>query len=151
MIEGILSWSETHQTFLFWLAILSGLLFLGSILSLPFLATQIPQDYFSDAKRHQAQLKQSHPLIYLTIRLLKNFLGWLLILAGIVMLVLPGQGLLTILMGLVLSDFPGKFALERRLASNARIMGGINWLRERRGRPPLDTPFNQMGSGRTIT
>lgn len=143
MIEGILSWIEGRQAFLFWLAGLSGLLCLGSILMLPFLAALIPQDYFSEPQRHRTTLRRMHPLIYLALRLLKNLLGWLLVVAGIIMLVLPGQGLLTILMGLVLSDFPGKFALERRLAGNARIMATINWLRQHRGRPPLDAPFAQ--------
>ena len=40
--------------------------------------------------------------------------GWLLlILGGILMLVLPGQGLFTIIIGLMLSNYPGKYSIEK--------------------------------------
>jgi hypothetical protein len=135
-----LSWVEAHQGLLLSLAGLSVLMFVGSLLSLPFLLARIPEDYFTDPQRHAARLKSLHPVVYLSLRLLKNLLGWVLVLAGILMLVLPGQGILTIIMGLVLSDFPGKFALERRLASDRRILCGINWIRRRSGHTPIVPP-----------
>ena len=140
MFDALLSWIESHQALTLLLAGASVLTFIGSILALPVLVAAMPEDYFVDARRHQSRLRRFHPLIYLSLRLLKNGLGWLLVLCGIAMLVLPGQGLLTILVGLVLSDFPGKFALERRLAMNPRIMAAFNWLRRRTGRPPLQVP-----------
>ena len=45
-------------------------------------------------------------------------MGYLLIIGGILMLVLPGQGLLTILLGLIFSDYPGKYKLEKKVAAN---------------------------------
>jgi hypothetical protein len=144
MIDGILTWIATHQTLTLSLAALSAALFIGSLLSLPFLVSRIPADYFLDAKRHHGRLEQMHPMTYLAVRVAKNLLGWLLLVAGIAMLVLPGQGLLTILTGLVLCDFPGKYNLERRLASNPRILGSINWLRRRGGHAPLLAPFAQQ-------
>lgn len=56
------------------------------------------------------------------------------------MLVLPGQGLVTILAGLLLLDFPGKFKLERALVRQPAVMNALNWIRVRRGRPPLQVP-----------
>jgi len=53
------------------------------------------------------------------------------------MLVLPGQGLLTIFVGLMLLDFPGKYQVERRAVSYKPILRSINWLRQRVGRDPL--------------
>ncbi|MBK1717264.1 PGPGW domain-containing protein [Thiocystis violacea] len=143
MLGAVLSWIESNQALTLGLAILSVLTFLGSILILPLLVAAMPEDYFVDAKRHDARLRRFHPLVYYGLRLLKNLLGWLLVLAGTIMLVLPGQGLLTILVGLVLSDFPGKFALERRLANSRRVMGAFNWLRRRVGRPPLRSPSGE--------
>jgi archaellum biogenesis protein FlaJ (TadC family) len=140
MFDAFLSWIESHQTLTLVLAGASLLTFIGSILVLPVLVAAMPEDYFLDARRHQSRLQRLRPLIYLALRILKNVLGWLLVLCGILMLVLPGQGLLTILVGLVLSDFPGKFALERRLAGTPRIMAAFNWLRRRAGRPPLQAP-----------
>lgn len=140
MLDALLSWIESHQALTLLLAGASVLTFIGSILALPVLVAAMPEDYFVDAERHRSRLRRFHPLIYLALRILKNVVGWLLVLCGILMLVLPGQGLLTILVGLVLSDFPGKFALERWLAMNPRIMTTFNWLRRRAGRPPLQTP-----------
>jgi hypothetical protein len=138
MIDMI--WIEGHQGLLLSLAGLSVLMFVGSLIALPILLARIPEDYFVDPKRHATRLKRMHPLLYLSLRILKNLVGWMLVLAGILMLVLPGQGILTIIMGLVLSDFPGKFALERRLASDHRILSGINWIRWRSGHAPLLPP-----------
>lgn len=140
MIDAVMVWYDTHQALTLWLAGLSTAIFALSLLSLPFLAARIPEDYFCDEQRQRSQFKGLHPLAYLLLRVCKNLLGWLLVVAGLIMLVLPGQGLLTILMGLMLSDFPGKFALERRLVSNPKIWSAINWLRARRGQPPLRAP-----------
>ncbi len=135
-----MSWIEAHQGLLLFLAGLSVLMFVGSLIALPFLLARIPVDYFVDPHRHSARLKSLHPVVYLSLRLLRNLVGSVLVLAGILMLVLPGQGILTIIMGLVLSDFPGKYALERRLASDRRILCGINWIRRRSGHDPLLPP-----------
>jgi hypothetical protein len=53
------------------------------------------------------------------------------------MLVLPGQGVLTILLGIALLDLPGKRHLERRLIALPTVLRTINKLREKFGRPPL--------------
>lgn len=68
---------------------------------------------------------------------LKNLVGVVFLLAGIAMLVLPGQGLLTVLIGISLIDFPGKHRLEARLVSQRLVLQAINAVRHRFGRPPL--------------
>jgi hypothetical protein len=72
--------------------------------------------------------------------ILKNAAGWLFIAAGIAMLVLPGQGIITIVVGLTLSDFPSKFRLERWLAGRRLLIRAMNWTRSRAGRSPLQVP-----------
>jgi hypothetical protein len=67
----------------------------------------------------------------------KNLLGCLFVVAGLLMLVLPGQGLLSILIGIILLDFPGKYSVERWLISRPPVLHTVNWLRRRAGRPPL--------------
>jgi hypothetical protein len=52
----------------------------------------------------------------------------------------PGQGLLTIAVGLILLDFPGKFRLERWLATRRSVWRSLNWLRRRAGSKPLQMP-----------
>ena len=145
MIDTIWSWAASNEWLLAGLALASVAMFIGSLLALPFLVARLPTDYFADPRRHTSRLHRLHPLVYLAVLVLKNLLGWVLVLAGIAMLVLPGQGLVTILIGLVLSDFPGKFALERRLACTPAIFNALNWLRGRAGHPPLQAPLDRDG------
>jgi hypothetical protein len=67
----------------------------------------------------------------------KNLMGYVLIAAGIAMLVLPGQGMVTMLLGIILVDLPGKYRLERWLVARGPVFRSINWLRRRAGRDPL--------------
>ena len=68
-----------------------------------------------------------------------NLLGWLLIVAGLLLSVpgVPGQGLVTILIGLLLVDFPGKGRLLRRCLARPSIQERLDRLRVRWGRPPF--------------
>lgn len=71
--------------------------------------------------------------------LLKNVFGLVLVLLGVVMSLpgVPGQGVLTILLGLMLMDFPGKRGLEYKLVSRPKVLQAINGLRAKFDRPPL--------------
>ena len=63
--------------------------------------------------------------------------GLLLILAGIAMLVLPGQVTVTILIGLAITSFPVKYKLERSIASQPAVGATLNKIRKLTGKPPL--------------
>jgi hypothetical protein len=112
-----------------------GLTILGvvSLITLPFLLIRIPADHFTRA--HATEPRR--PTQWLG-WFIKNLFGVLLLLVGIVMLVLPGQGILTIFAALVLLDFPGKRRLERWLVQRPRVLSGLNALRARARRPPLE-------------
>lgn len=56
------------------------------------------------------------------------------------MLILPGQGALTILIDLALTNFPGKYAIERRIASSPAVGWTLNRIRALAARPPLQLP-----------
>ena len=123
-----------------WLA-LGSLLMLGAgFLSLPFLVARIPADYFSHHHRHPLSESARHPAIRLLLAGLKNAVGAVFVVAGLIMLVLPGQGLLTLFAGLMLMNYPGKFALERWLVTRPYVMPAVNRLRARHGHPPLEDP-----------
>jgi hypothetical protein len=70
----------------------------------------------------------------------KNIAGVLLVALGIVLSLpgIPGQGLLTILLGIMLLDFPGRERLEQKLLSKPAIVNTINRLRGRFNKPPLE-------------
>jgi hypothetical protein len=68
----------------------------------------------------------------------------LIVFVGVAMLLLPGQGILTILIGLMLIDFPGKRRLERRLVQQPSVWRAINWMRAKAHQPPLEMPTTEM-------
>lgn len=70
-------------------------------------------------------------------RVAKNLLGVVLVVLGVIMIFLPGQGLLTIVFGLVLIDFPGKQKLIKKILDRPGLLDKINRLRDRYGKPPL--------------
>ena len=69
----------------------------------------------------------------------KNLLGVVLVIVGVILSLpgVPGQGLLTILLGVMLLDLPGKRRMEQWLVSRPNVLRFVNKLRERYGRPPL--------------
>jgi hypothetical protein len=140
MIETITAFYEEYQLVLGMLAGLSVIMFFASILSLPFLVSLIPADYFQYAEPYRVHHTFKHPVIRLSIISVKNILGWLLIITGVIMLVLPGQGLITMIAGLLLINFPGKRKVERKLVSNPRVLHSINWLRAKYNKEPLLAP-----------
>ncbi|MGV6806616.1 MAG: PGPGW domain-containing protein [bacterium] len=140
LLGAVFDWIGDHQRFALWLGFASIAVFIVSLLSMPWLVSQIPEDYFARDDRRPTPWKTLHPAFRLTILILKNLFGLTLLLGGILMLILPGQGLLTIMMGLLLMDYPGKFRLERWLVSRPTIEKLINWMRDKRGRKPLQIP-----------
>lgn len=139
-MAAILDWIAGHELLLGWLSVISVLMFFGSLIAVPWLVLQIPTDYFLHPDHLVDRWRARHPLVRIGLLTLKNLCGVVLVLAGIAMLVLPGQGILTILMGLICLDFPGKFALERRLARQRPVLLAINWIRAKGKRPPLELP-----------
>ena len=140
MIETITTFFEEYHQVLGMLAGFSVILFFASILSIPFLVSFIPTDYFQYAEPYRVHHTFKHPVIRLSIIITKNILGWLLIITGAILLVLPGQGLITIIVGLLLINFPGKRNVERKLVSNKKVLHVINWLRKKRNKEPLLAP-----------
>jgi hypothetical protein len=96
----------------------------------------IPADYFVGRHRPVGP-RQRHPVIYWARVLMRNVFGWILILVGFALLFMPGQGLLTVLLGLMLVDFPGKRWLEQRIVRRPGVRKSVDALRKRFGREPL--------------
>ena len=136
-LNALIDWITTHQAALSGLAVLSVITFIGTLVAIPILVIHIPEDYFRPEKRLPVSSRINHFGLRLSFLILKNLLGLLFVLAGIAMLVLPGQGLLTILIGLMLMNFPGKYTLERRIVMQKHIFKAINQIRAKADRPPI--------------
>ncbi|WP_461519325.1 PGPGW domain-containing protein [Porticoccus sp.] len=134
----MLDWLSENQTLLTWLSVISLVTFVASLLALPWLVSLIPTDYFNHQHRHPAPFKKHHPVIRVLLLVGKNLLGLVLLCGGILMIFLPGQGLLTIIMGMLLMDYPGKYNLERRIVGHPTVLKSLNWLRNKRDQPPIE-------------
>lgn len=135
-MEFLTQWQEP----LLWASGLSLLAVVATIIGIPWVVTRLPRDYFVRPQRIAWRASTGEPAFALVMQVLKNLLGLLLVMLGIVLLVTPGQGLLTLFIGLMLMNFPGKYRLERWLVMRPGVLNGLNWLRSRRGSPPFDEP-----------
>lgn len=133
----MLDWLVEHQA---WLWTASVVMFVAGLLLVPWLAIRMPSDYFMPQPLRAATWRGRHPLVRALLHALKNAIGIALVLAGVAMLVLPGQGILTILIGLSLLEFPGKRRLELAIVRRPTIHKALDWIRARAKRPPLQLP-----------
>jgi hypothetical protein len=111
-----------------------------ALVGVPWVVTRLPANYFSSDRRHTWRESDGEPLFAVMVGFLKNVVGAVLVILGLVMLVTPGQGLLTLLAGLLLMNFPGKYRLERWLVMRPGVLRALNWLRARQGQAPFEHP-----------
>ncbi|MCF6186191.1 MAG: hypothetical protein L3J49_01775 [Desulfobulbaceae bacterium] len=116
------------------LGILSGLMFVGSLLVVPWMVSRLSDEFFIRHRRRVGQRRKRHPVLTFLLWLLRNSIGVILLGSGLVMLVLPGQGILTILVGIALMDFPGKYRLLERFIELKQVRRSLNWIRRKAGK-----------------
>ena len=136
-INSFFQWFADHPEVLIGMGISSIFIFLISILGISWFVAQIPEDYFMLSKRQTSKWQQQKPILRFIVVVAKNILGLSLIIGGLLMLVLPGQGLLTIVTGLLLVNYPGKYKLEQKLVLMPSIYKALNWIRFKAKKPPL--------------
>ena len=124
-----------YKIYLVWLGTLSFTIFIFSLLTIKWLVALIPSDYF--IKKNNSEFRSNYPIFWLVSIIIKNLVGYTLIVGGILMLVLPGQGLFTIFVGLMLSNYPGKFYIERKFIAIPSVLRAINWLRKKSNTPSI--------------
>lgn len=142
-----LTWLQTYQPLLWWLGALSTVTFLGTLIVVPLLIVRIPADYFLRDQQKPRDGRRQHPVARLSGFVLKNLFGLIFVLVGVAMLVLPGQGILTILIGLMLMNFPGKQTLEQRLVQQPTVLRALNWIRAKANQPALIVPATTATAG----
>jgi hypothetical protein len=139
-MSELFQWVLDHQVLFETLGLVSLGLIVVSLVGFPLVVANLPHDYFVRERRDPAHQTRRHPVLWAALSVAKNILGFVLVVAGIAMLVLPGQGILTILVGLSVSNFPGKFRLERRLVGRPAVGRALNRIRRLAGRPELEIP-----------
>ena len=110
--------------------------FVGSLIAIPWILIRLPSDYF-DIRVPRHWMKNHHPVLRLIGLIIKNAIGVVFLIAGFLMLFLPGQGLLTMLIGISFMDFPNKRRLEAKIIGQQTMFNAINAMRHRLNKPPL--------------
>jgi hypothetical protein len=127
------SWSGLLATVLIFIVT-----FAVSLAIVSFILVRLPPDYFQESS--ERNFLQGYPKwVRLAAVFGKNLLGLILVVVGIILSIpgVPGQGLLTILLGIMLLDFPGKRRLEHRIVSRPKVRDAINGLRQKFGKEPM--------------
>jgi len=101
-------------------SIFSTICFFASLLIIPWIICKLEEDFFL----------RSHEPPYSCV-ILRYFLGFVLLLAGILMLFLPGQGIITVILGLSLLEFPGKQRAVEGLLAIHSLRTSLNWIRRK--------------------
>lgn len=129
---------DAHLTYILTAIVLYVGSFLISLAVVTVILVKLPQKYFLQDSDRGLWIDH-HPVVRYTLIALKNLLGLLLIGVGIMLSVpgIPGQGILTMIIGILLLDFPGKRRWERKLVGYPRILQAINRIRSRFGKGPL--------------
>ena len=127
----LFEWLKTYGVMLIGVSVAS---FVVSILFCTLVIAYLPADYFLP-NRQESRIK--HPVLRICLKCLKNLFAVLLVIVGIIQIPLPGQGVLTILIGIIISDVPGKRRLERRIISAPVVLATANGIRSRFKRPLL--------------
>ena len=136
---AVFGWLKAHGLVV---GIISGASLVGSIFLCALVIAYLPCDYFR-TKRRASRIRQ--PFWWGGLIFVKNLVAVILIIVGIILIPLPGQGILTVLIGIVISDIPGKRKLERRIIRSPMVLSSLNHIRSRFNRPllVLDEPTTE--------
>ena len=135
MIEYISQFFEQYKDILIWLTIASLVMFVASIFLIPKFLKNMPIDYFINPKYHQVEVKGFKQIM---IFIIKNIIGLFFIIIGVIMIFTPGQGVISIIIGLFLMQFKGKFYLEKKLIQNNITFNTLNWIRKKINKPNFE-------------
>ncbi|QEN03869.1 hypothetical protein EW093_03850 [Thiospirochaeta perfilievii] len=124
-----------HRELILIFTIFSAITFLVSLIIIPFVIINLSPDYFKGANKPLYRYKNL--FIRYFVLILKNIVGYIFIILGVIMLFIPGQGLLSITLGLLFINFPGKKSLEYKFFSNKKISKVINSIRKKAGREEI--------------
>jgi hypothetical protein len=133
-METLFASLSDHRGLTLGLTIASVAMFAGSIVLFPWLVAQAPADFFTRDER------PNHSGKALFLRVLKNVTGLAALVLGVLMLFLPGQGLLMVVLGVSMIDFPGKRSVQTWLVRKESVQRGLAFLRRRAHKPPFEVP-----------
>ena len=136
IVNLFIDFAKAHK---FLISGISLAMLLVSIILVPFFIQNLPADYFKKRKIRSKPAWVPFPLhiLYLVV---KNIIGIVLIIMGLAMIVLPGQGLITLIIGIILTDIPGERKAFLFVLRKTPVLKGMNWLRKKKNIPLFELP-----------
>jgi len=135
MHEPLVTWLSQNTSILAAVAGFSLFLLTTSLLATPWVLARLPANYFSKPPAVKPRSARR-----LCASVVKTVLGSLMILAGIAMMFTPGPGLVCLVLGMALCEFPGKHRLLKRVIRRPSVFSTLNWLRRKASKPPFVLP-----------
>jgi len=127
-------WISDYNQIIQWAGIVSVFLFFLSLFLLRYVILRLPEDYFIKAS---SLSKNPQKII---VRVAKNAVGFLLTICGIILLFTPGQGMITILIGLCLIDLAIVNQFKKKIINNGKVQKALNWIRTKKSVKPFNFP-----------
>jgi hypothetical protein len=141
-LNDLLQFMEAHDELIIWSSSISLILFVGTLVSIPIIIVKLPSDYFVRDKNLARRYCQDKPLLGIIIIGLKNIFGIIFLLMGFLMLFIPGQGVLTMLIGYSMLDFLNKRKLIYKIARRPSVYNFINKTRKKYNKDPIQLKNN---------
>ncbi len=137
-MDELQTWLSGHALLLSILASVSASLLVVTIVAAPWAVSRLPSNYL--LQRLERNSKQG--IWYSLTSVSRALLGFLVTLLGLVMLITPGPGVIMLLLGISIAEFPGKNRLLIYLATRPNVLSSLNWMRKRHGKPPFIHPHS---------
>ena len=131
------------SNFIFLTIVITTALSIVYFIVISYTITQLDTRYFlhkenpGDDAIKKAKLTSQASIKTLLFNFAKIIVGICLVVCGLVMLVLPGQGLITMLIGLSLIPFPGKHKFEKNILARKSVRYSLNWIRRKANKTPF--------------
>jgi hypothetical protein len=138
VISELLTQIESYvpANVLIWFAVSSVFMFVGTLIAIPIILMRLPADYF-DVRTPRPWMENHHPILRVIGHVVKNVVGAIFLFAGFLMLFLPGQGVLTMLIGLSLIEFPASGGWRPRSWGSPPFSAPSTAMRAKFDKPPL--------------
>lgn len=139
-MDQVLSWLDQYKLLFSSFAILGVLLLVISLVATPWLISRLPNDYLIKAGLREKPRGFIRTVIYCV----RAVIGLILVILGFVLMLTPGPGLVVLIVGISLAEFPGKERLLVSIATQPSVLKSLNWMRTRRGKQPFDYPSTTL-------
>jgi len=135
MPDQLVTWLSQNTTVITAIAVFSFMLLTTSLLATPWVLARLPANYFSKPPTVRPRSAKR-----LCASVVKTVMGSLMVLTGLAMMFTPGPGLVCLVLGMTLCEFPGKHRLLKRVIRRPSVFSTLNWLRKKASKPPFVLP-----------